>query len=148
MIAIEHLLQQPAAQAIGWALLQFVWQGALVGLLSAAALVALRRSAADVRYVVAAIGLSLMLTMPVVTAVQAWRSMTASAAQGDSASTSPIPVPSSNRGGTVAPPAQTAAAPVAEPPAGAGRLSASRPPCLMRRGCAWCFSPGFLAWPS
>ena len=145
MIAIEHLLQQPAAQAIGWALLQFVWQGALVGLLSAAALVALRRSAADVRYVVAAIGLSLMLTMPVVTALQAWRSMTASAAQGGSASTSPIPVPSSNRGGTVAPLAPTAAAPVAEPPAGAGRLSASR---SMRRGCAWCFSPGFLAWPS
>ena len=52
MIAIEHLLQQPAAQAIGWALLQFVSQGALVGLLSAAALFALRRSAADVRYVV------------------------------------------------------------------------------------------------
>ena len=76
MIAIEHLLQQPAAQAIGWALLQFVWQGALVGLLSAAALFALRRSAADVRYVVATIGLSLMLTMPVVTALQAWRSMT------------------------------------------------------------------------
>ena len=64
MTAIEHLIQQPAAQAIGWALLQFVWQGALVGLLFAAALFALRRSAADVRYVVAAIGLSLMLTMP------------------------------------------------------------------------------------
>jgi hypothetical protein len=64
MNAIEDLLQQPAAQAIGWALLQFVWQGALVGLLTAAALVALRRSAADVRYVVATIGLSLMLTMP------------------------------------------------------------------------------------
>src|SRR5512134_3520213 len=76
MNAIEDLLQQPAAQAIGWALLQFVWQGALVGLLTAAALVALRRSAADVRYVVATIGLSLMLTMPAVTALQAWRSMT------------------------------------------------------------------------
>ena len=68
MIAIEFLLQQPAAQAIGWALVQFVWQGALVGLLSAVALYALRRSAADVRYVVATIGLSLMLTMPAVTA--------------------------------------------------------------------------------
>ena len=76
MNAIESLLQQPAAQAIGWALLQFVWQGALVGLLSAAALYALRRSAADVRYVVAAIGLSLMLTMPAVTALQTWRSIT------------------------------------------------------------------------
>ncbi len=76
MTAIEHLIQQPAAQAIGWALLQFVWQGALVGLLFAAALYALRRSAADVRYVVAAIGLSLMLTMPTVTALQTWRAIT------------------------------------------------------------------------
>ncbi len=77
MNAIEHVFQQPAAQAIGWALLQFVWQGALIGLLSAVALFALRRSAADVRYVVATIGLSLMLTMPAVTALQAWRSMIA-----------------------------------------------------------------------
>ena len=76
MTAIEQLSQQPAAQAIGWALLQFVWQGALVGLLSAIALIALRRSAADVRYVVATIGLALMLTMPTVTAVQTWRTIT------------------------------------------------------------------------
>ncbi len=86
MNAIEHLLEQPAAQAIGWALLQFVWQGALVGLLSAAALFALRRSAADVRYVVATIGLSLMLTMPAVTALQAWRSMADGAAPADAGS--------------------------------------------------------------
>jgi beta-lactamase regulating signal transducer with metallopeptidase domain len=70
--AIELVIQQPAAQAIGWALLQFVWQGALVGLLTAGVLAALRQGAADVRYVVATIGLSLMITMPIVTAVQAW----------------------------------------------------------------------------
>ena len=72
--------------------LQFVWQGALVGLLSAAALFALRRSAADVRYVVAAIGLSLMLTMPAVTALQTWRSITDAAvpAGGSSAAATPI----------------------------------------------------------
>jgi beta-lactamase regulating signal transducer with metallopeptidase domain len=69
------LLRQPAAQAIAWALLQFLWQGALIGALTGLTLVSLRRSAADVRYVVAAIGLSLMLTMPVVTAVQAWRGL-------------------------------------------------------------------------
>ena len=72
MSAIETLSNQPAAQAIAWALLQFVWQGALVGLLTAIVLAALRNSAADVRYVVATIGLSLMITMPIVTAVQAW----------------------------------------------------------------------------
>ena len=75
MGAIEQLFQPPVAQAIGWALLQFVWQGALVGIISALALLALRRSAADVRYVVATIGLALMLTMPAVTAVQTWRSI-------------------------------------------------------------------------
>jgi beta-lactamase regulating signal transducer with metallopeptidase domain len=73
--AIELLLQQPAAQAIGWALVQFVWQGALIGAVTAVALLSLSRSAADVRYVVATIGLSLMLTMPGVTAVQAWRAI-------------------------------------------------------------------------
>ena len=79
MTATEMLLREPAAQAIGWALIQFVWQGALIGLITAAALVALRRSAADIRYVVAAIGLTLMLTMPVVTAVQTWHAATPAA---------------------------------------------------------------------
>ncbi len=70
MSAIESLLSQPAAQVMGWALLHFVWQGALVGGLTAIALAALRSSAADVRYVVSTIGLSLMLTLPAVTATQ------------------------------------------------------------------------------
>src|SRR4051812_40476214 len=76
MSAIEPLLQQPVAQAIGWALIHFVWQGALIAALAGLALVALRRSAADVRYVVAAIALALMATMPVVTGVQTWRTVT------------------------------------------------------------------------
>jgi beta-lactamase regulating signal transducer with metallopeptidase domain len=79
MTVNELLISQPAAQAIAWALLQFVWQGALVGLLTATALFALRTSAADVRYVVATIGLSLMLTMPAVTAVQTYRGLQESA---------------------------------------------------------------------
>jgi len=70
----SDLLHQPVAQAIAWALLQFVWQGALIGVLCAIALAALRHSAADIRYVVGAIGLTLMLTMPTVTAVQSFRS--------------------------------------------------------------------------
>lgn len=70
MSAIETLLSQPAAQAVGWALLQFVWQGVAVGAITALALLALRRSASDVRYVVAAIGLALMLTLPVVSGMQ------------------------------------------------------------------------------
>ena len=73
MTGIEQLLQEPLAQAIGWALLHFVWQGALVGALAAAALAALRRSDADVRYTVASIALTVMGTLPIVTAVQTCR---------------------------------------------------------------------------
>jgi beta-lactamase regulating signal transducer with metallopeptidase domain len=70
----DWLLNEPAARAVAWALLQFVWQGALIGIVVALGLAALRRSAPDVRYVVAAVGLALMLTVPVVTAVQTWQS--------------------------------------------------------------------------
>jgi beta-lactamase regulating signal transducer with metallopeptidase domain len=75
MAAIETWLRQPAAQAIAWALLQFVWQGALVGLLAAAALVALRRSASDVRYLVSSIALAVMLTLAIVTGAQKYQAL-------------------------------------------------------------------------
>ena len=75
--AIENVLSQPAAQATAWALLQFVWQGAAVGALTAVALTALRHSASDVRYVVASIGLALMLTLPVVSGVQRFQALRA-----------------------------------------------------------------------
>src|SRR6188508_3588871 len=70
MTTINEMLQQPFGQAIGWALLQFVWQGTLIALLTVLLLAALRRSGPDVRYVVSTIALALMLTMPVVTVVQ------------------------------------------------------------------------------
>ena len=63
-------MRQPIAQAIGWALLQFVWQGAVLGVLTAVGCWRFAASAADIRYVVATIGLALMLTLPIVTALQ------------------------------------------------------------------------------
>src|SRR6266480_2331767 len=84
MSAIEHLLREPAAQAIGWALLHFIWQGTLVAALTGIVLACLRNGAADVRYVVSAIGLSLMLTLPAVTAAQLWRSATVSLPSAES----------------------------------------------------------------
>ena len=75
MTMIELFMRQPLAQAIGWALLQFVWQGAVLGMLTAVVLAFLRRSASDIRYVVSTIGLALMLTMPIVTA---WQSLESS----------------------------------------------------------------------
>ncbi|HEY2435175.1 MAG TPA: M56 family metallopeptidase [Vicinamibacterales bacterium] len=80
MSVIEIWLRQPAAQAIGWALVQFLWQGAAIGVVAALALAALRRSAADVRYVVSSIALALMLTLPVVTGVQRYQALRGQAA--------------------------------------------------------------------
>jgi beta-lactamase regulating signal transducer with metallopeptidase domain len=82
MTAIDTLLREPIGQAIAWALVQFIWQGALIGLVTAVALAALHRSAADVRYVVSAIALSLMLTMPVVTV---WQGLQAASAAAEAA---------------------------------------------------------------
>ncbi len=82
MSAIETFLRQPTVQVMGWALLHFLWQGALLGVLTAGALALLRRSAADVRYVVATIALSLMLTLPMVTALQLWRGQQAADGSG------------------------------------------------------------------
>jgi Zn-dependent protease with chaperone function len=68
--AAAALFRQPAAQAVAWALLQFVWQGTAIGAVTALALFVLRGGAADVRYVVASVGMTLMLTLPIVTGVQ------------------------------------------------------------------------------
>src|SRR5687767_7062412 len=75
MIAIDEMFRQPMAQAVGWALLQFLWQGTLIAVLTALLLRLLQRSAADVRYVISAVAMALMLTMPVVTAIQAYVSI-------------------------------------------------------------------------
>lgn len=93
MTAIEPLLQSPAARALAWALLHFLWQGTLVALVAAAALGALRRSAADVRYIVASVGLTLMLTLPAVTAAQRWQTLTAGAGSSARISATPSVAP-------------------------------------------------------
>jgi beta-lactamase regulating signal transducer with metallopeptidase domain len=108
MTAIETLLRQPAAQAVGWALLHFVWQGAAVGALTALALLALRRSASDVRYVVAAIGLALMLTLPVVGGVQKFQTLRADAAVAAAVPASPL-VRANEHSLDVSPPARATA---------------------------------------
>lgn len=54
-------------RALGWSLLHFVWQGALLAALLASLSQALRRAAPQVRYRLAAATLLVMLLMPVVT---------------------------------------------------------------------------------
>jgi beta-lactamase regulating signal transducer with metallopeptidase domain len=69
MSGIETSWATPAVQAIAWALIHFLWQGALVGLAAAGVLGLLRRGSAAQRYAVAAAALLLMLALPVGTAL-------------------------------------------------------------------------------
>lgn len=71
----QTLLSQPIFQALGWALIHFIWQGALVALLYASLRVMLRHRASYVRYAVACGALLLMLALPVATTLVAKRAL-------------------------------------------------------------------------
>ncbi len=63
----QALLAHPVLQTLGWTLLHFIWQGALVALLYACVSLSLRRATANLRYAVACACLLLMLALPVAT---------------------------------------------------------------------------------
>jgi len=65
---------QSVTGALGWALLHFVWQGALVGCATALLLTALRNARPERRYLVACLGLLLCLAWPLAELVLALRS--------------------------------------------------------------------------
>jgi len=51
-------------QALGWALLHFIWQGAVIGLGAALALALMRKAKPEQRYAVACAALALCLGWP------------------------------------------------------------------------------------
>src|SRR5262245_25812231 len=59
----------PTVEALGWTLVHFLWQGALVALTLALARVALKRRTANLRYLASCAAMLLMLAMPVITFV-------------------------------------------------------------------------------
>ncbi|HEY9402112.1 MAG TPA: M56 family metallopeptidase [Pyrinomonadaceae bacterium] len=61
------LLAHPVVQTLGWTLLHFIWQGALVAFLYAGVALSLRRAAANLRYTIACACMLLMLALPVAT---------------------------------------------------------------------------------
>ncbi|MGE5837406.1 MAG: TonB family protein [Acidobacteriota bacterium] len=63
----DALIGSAVIRAVGLALLDFVWQGAIAGTATALALVALRRATAQARYLTACAGLALMAAAPIVT---------------------------------------------------------------------------------
>lgn len=67
MTTIEFFYSQSIMQALGWTLLHFVWQGALIALLLAAALAILSRRSATLHYAVACGAMVLMLSTPLAT---------------------------------------------------------------------------------
>ena len=119
---VTTVVNAPAVQAIAWALVQFVWQGALIGALAAITLAALRRSAADVRYVVATIALSLMLTVPVVTAMQTFNARQAVPASATAVASSATEVTARSTAGTMLAPSVPATSPGKMPATLAGTV--------------------------
>ena len=68
LTTLETMLAEGTLQAVGWALVHSLWQGALVGVLYACFASLAKTSAANVRYVAACAALALMLALPVATA--------------------------------------------------------------------------------
>ena len=72
MTSITALFDYAWAQTLAWALLHFVWQGALLGLVAFAAL-RLFRLSASTRYAVGVLTLVAMLAAPVITFTTLYR---------------------------------------------------------------------------
>ncbi len=64
---LHDLLSRPVFQRVGWALVHFLWQGAVLGSLVAFGLLCLRQRSANLRYLVACAGLLVAAVCPVVT---------------------------------------------------------------------------------
>ncbi|MBB4635074.1 M56 family metallopeptidase [Longimicrobium terrae] len=84
MSTLLNALSAPLFQAVGWALVNFVWQGLLLAVVFRAILGAMHRAPAQARYLVGCAGLLLMAAAPVAGTVTALRTApeTAAVAQG------------------------------------------------------------------
>ncbi|HYN09853.1 MAG TPA: TonB family protein [Vicinamibacterales bacterium] len=108
----EAFAASDLVRAIGFALLDFVWQGAAIGVVTALLLVVLRRATAQWRYGVACFGLAMMAIAPVATTA-AYLRETAGDARSTSTAASDVRGP-----GAIQTPGQegmTAAGPDARP---------------------------------
>ncbi|HEX8494445.1 MAG TPA: M56 family metallopeptidase [Pyrinomonadaceae bacterium] len=67
MRSIETLLAQPFIQALGWTLIHFIWQGALIAILFAGVRSLFKHQAASIRYSLACGAMLLLLLLPLAT---------------------------------------------------------------------------------
>jgi len=86
---LENILTQQIVQKLGWTLLHSVWQAGLIALLLAVVLRFLCKSSANLRYVIACLGLAVIVLLPVVT----FYVVPASAPASDTESVAGFPVP-------------------------------------------------------
>ena len=80
MNTTDTMLAAPFLKALGYSLIHFIWQGALVATLLASVRVMLRRSRPNVRYTASCAAMLLMLALPVITAFTVARSSVSFAA--------------------------------------------------------------------
>src|SRR5262245_62753835 len=66
---MNYIETMPTVEALGWTLVHFLWQGALVALMLALARVGLKRRTANLRYLASCAAMLLMLALPVITFV-------------------------------------------------------------------------------
>jgi beta-lactamase regulating signal transducer with metallopeptidase domain len=98
MNGIEALSSLPLMRPVAWALTHFLWQGALVGVFLAAALVLLDGKSASLRYVVSVGALAVLLVLPVATTfwlARAWEKALAPVERPLSGAASPDDRPAS-----------------------------------------------------
>ena len=88
MIDLFRFAEHPLVNALGWALVHFVWQGALIGVVAYLVLRGMRPLQASTRYLVAVIALAALLVTPVATFVSF------------AGATSELPATGSTRGGS------------------------------------------------
>src|SRR5262245_58683977 len=62
-----RLLDHPLASSLGWTLVRFVWQGAVIGLIAFFLLRVLRPAQASTRYMIGVATLAVMLLAPIAT---------------------------------------------------------------------------------
>jgi len=69
MISVAHLFELSFVHALGWTLLHFCWQGAIIAIVLACALALIPLQASRMRYLMACVALTLMAFLPVITFV-------------------------------------------------------------------------------
>ncbi len=67
MNLLDSLIEQSLIDALGWALIHFIWQGTLIAILLAAVLRMFRAWSSNLRYAAACVAMFLMLVLPTAT---------------------------------------------------------------------------------